>query len=121
MLDIVQPENADVNEDETYDKVVPHERYATHPPIIPVSRELNGLIVELTDNKHYSAVPFRIHFFLVRVFLKKYQLKEIGNIFLSTMMVDMMILCSLLTVSISCSVHVAIKTQLESPKKTWLL
>jgi hypothetical protein len=29
MLDIVQPKNADVNEDETYDKVVPHEKYAT--------------------------------------------------------------------------------------------
>ena len=87
MLDIVQPKNADVNEDETYDKVVPHEKYATHPPIIPVSRKLNGPIVELTDNKHHSPVPFQINSFLVRVFLKKYQLKEIGNIFLSTIMV----------------------------------
>ncbi len=30
MLDIVQPKNDDVNEDETYDKVLPHEKYATN-------------------------------------------------------------------------------------------
>jgi hypothetical protein len=28
MLDIVQPKNDDVNEDATYDKVSPHEKYA---------------------------------------------------------------------------------------------
>ena len=28
MLDIVQPKNDDVNEDETYDKVLPHDKYA---------------------------------------------------------------------------------------------
>ncbi len=28
MLDIVQPKNGDVDEDETYDKVLPHEKYA---------------------------------------------------------------------------------------------
>jgi hypothetical protein len=28
MLDIVQPKNDDVDEDETYDKVLPHEKYA---------------------------------------------------------------------------------------------
>ncbi len=28
MLDIVQPKNDDVNEDETYNKVLPHEKYA---------------------------------------------------------------------------------------------
>jgi hypothetical protein len=51
MLDIVQPKNDDVNEDETYDEVLPHEKYATNQPIIPVSRELNEPIVEWTDNK----------------------------------------------------------------------
>ena len=30
MLDIVQPKNDDVDEDETYDKVSPHEKYATN-------------------------------------------------------------------------------------------
>jgi hypothetical protein len=28
MLDIVQPKNDDVDEDATYDKVLPHEKYA---------------------------------------------------------------------------------------------
>jgi hypothetical protein len=28
MLDVVQPKNDDVNEDETYDKVLPHEKCA---------------------------------------------------------------------------------------------
>jgi hypothetical protein len=28
MLDIVQPKNDDVNEDETYDNILPHEKYA---------------------------------------------------------------------------------------------
>jgi hypothetical protein len=30
MLDIVQPKNDDVNEDETYDEVLPHEKNATN-------------------------------------------------------------------------------------------
>ncbi len=30
MLDIVQPKKDDVDEDETYDKVLPHEKYATN-------------------------------------------------------------------------------------------
>jgi hypothetical protein len=51
MLDIVQPKNDDVNEDKTYDKVLHHENYVRNQPIIPVSHELNGLIVEWTDNK----------------------------------------------------------------------
>jgi hypothetical protein len=51
MLDIVQPKNDDVDEDETYDKVLPHENYATNQPIIPVSRESNEPIVNWTDNK----------------------------------------------------------------------
>ncbi len=49
MLDIVQHD--DVNEDETYDKVLPHEKYAQNQPIIPVSHELNEPIVEWTENK----------------------------------------------------------------------
>ncbi len=51
MLDIVQPKNDDVNEDETYDEVLSHEKYATSQPIIPVSCESNEPIVEWTDNK----------------------------------------------------------------------
>jgi hypothetical protein len=38
MLDIVQPKNDDVDEDATYDEVLPHEKYAQNQPIIPVSR-----------------------------------------------------------------------------------
>jgi hypothetical protein len=51
MLDIVQPKNDDVDEDETYGKVLPHEKYALNGPIIPVSRDSNEPIVEWTDNK----------------------------------------------------------------------
>jgi hypothetical protein len=51
MMDIVQPKNDDVDEDETYDNILPHEKYAQNQPIIPVSRELNEPIVEWTDNK----------------------------------------------------------------------
>ncbi len=50
MLDIVQPKNDDANEDEIYDKVFPHEKYAQNQSIIPVSRESNEPIVEWTDN-----------------------------------------------------------------------
>ncbi len=41
MLDIVQPKNDDVDEDETYDDVLPHEKYAQNRPIIPVSCEFD--------------------------------------------------------------------------------
>ena len=51
MLDIVQPRNDDSNEDETHDKVLPHENHARNRPIIPVSCESNEPIVEWTDNK----------------------------------------------------------------------
>jgi hypothetical protein len=51
MLDMVQPKNDDVDEDATYDEVLPHEKYAQNRPIIPVSRESNEPIVEWTDNK----------------------------------------------------------------------
>jgi hypothetical protein len=53
MLDIVQTKNDDVDEDATFDKVLPHEKYAKNQPIIPVLRESNEPIVEWTDNKHY--------------------------------------------------------------------
>ncbi len=51
ILDIVQPKNDDVDEDETYDEVLPHEKYATNRPIIPLSCESNEPIVEWIDNK----------------------------------------------------------------------
>jgi hypothetical protein len=51
MLDIVQPKNDDVDEDKTYDNILPHEKYARNRPIIPVSRESNEPIVEWSDNK----------------------------------------------------------------------
>jgi hypothetical protein len=38
MLDIVQPKNDDVDEDATYDKVLPHENYVRNWSIILVSR-----------------------------------------------------------------------------------
>ncbi len=60
MLDIVQPKNDDVDEDATNDKVLPHEKYAQHQPIIPVSRELNEPIVKWTDNKTLFSGAFRI-------------------------------------------------------------
>jgi hypothetical protein len=121
MLDIVQPKNDDVHEDETYDKVLPHENYARNQPIILVSCELNEPIAEWTDNKTLLTSAFPDSFFLVKVFLTDCQLNKIGNIFLSITMVDSMILYSLLTVSIDCSMHVAFKTWLESPEKTWLI
>ncbi len=51
MLDIIQPKNDDVDEDETSDEVLPHEKYARNQPIIPVSCESNEPFVEWTDNK----------------------------------------------------------------------
>ncbi len=51
MLDTFQPKNDDVDEDATYDKVLPHEKYAKNQPIIPVLRELNEPMVKWTDNK----------------------------------------------------------------------
>jgi hypothetical protein len=77
MLDIVQPKNDDFNEDETYDKVLPHENYARNWPIIPVSRETNEPIVEWTGNKILLTGAFPDKF----LFLTDCQLNEIGNIF----------------------------------------
>jgi hypothetical protein len=64
MLDIVQPKNDEVDDDETYDEVLPHEKYALNRPIIPVSRESNEPIVEWTDNKTLftSAFPDKFLF-----------------------------------------------------------
>jgi hypothetical protein len=123
MMDIVQPKNDDADEDETYGKILPHEKYAQkNRPIIPVSHELNEPIVECTDNKTLltGAFPDK-YIFLVKVFQINCQLNKIGNIFLSIMMVDLMILYSSLMVSTNCSVHAAFVTRLESSAKTWLL
>jgi hypothetical protein len=64
MLDIVQPKNDDVDEDEACGKVSPHEKYARNQSIIPVSRELNEPIVEWTANKTLltSAFPDKFLF-----------------------------------------------------------
>jgi hypothetical protein len=51
MLDIIQPTKDDVDEDATYDEVLPHEKYAKNGPISPVSRESNEPMVKWTDNK----------------------------------------------------------------------
>jgi hypothetical protein len=51
MLDIVQPKNDNVDEDATYDEVLPHKKYVQNQPIIPVSHESNEPIVEWTDNQ----------------------------------------------------------------------
>ncbi len=48
---IVQPKNDDDDKNDTYHEVVPHENYARHRPIIPVSCESNEPIVEWTDYK----------------------------------------------------------------------
>jgi hypothetical protein len=58
MLDVVQPKNDDVNEDETYDLVLPHEKYAQCQTVIPVPYELNEPIVEWTDNKTLMTSAF---------------------------------------------------------------
>ena len=92
MLDIVQPKNDDVDEDATYDEVLPHEKYAQNQPIISVSHESNEPIVEWTDNKTLLTGAFPDNFFLVKGFLPDCQLNKTGNIFLSIMMVDLMIL-----------------------------
>jgi hypothetical protein len=66
MLDIVQPKNDYVNEDATNDEGFPHEKYAQNQPIIPVSRELNGPIVEWTDNKSLMIGAFPDKFLFAR-------------------------------------------------------
>ncbi len=58
----IQPKNDDVNEDATYDEVLPHEKYARNQPIIPVSRESNEPIVEWTDNKTLFTGAFQDKF-----------------------------------------------------------
>jgi hypothetical protein len=68
MLDIVQPKNDDVDEDETNDKVLPHENYVRNQQIIPVSRESNEPIVEWTDNKTLLTSTFPDNFFWSRCF-----------------------------------------------------
>ncbi len=64
MLDIVQPKNDDVNEDETYEEILPYEKHARNRPIITVSLELNEPIVEWIDNKTLltSAFPDKFLF-----------------------------------------------------------
>ncbi len=67
MLNIVQPKNdEDVDEDATYDEVLPHEKYAQNQPIIPVSGESNEPIVEWTDNKTLLTSAFPDIFFWSR-------------------------------------------------------
>jgi hypothetical protein len=121
MLDIVQPKNDDVNEDATYDKVFPHEKYAQNRPIIPVLRESNEPIVEWTDNKTLFSGSFLDKFLFSQGVPTGLPTQRNWKHFLSTMMVDLMILYSLLTVSINCSMHVVFITWLESPAKTLLL
>jgi hypothetical protein len=58
MLGIVQTKNDDVNEDETYGEVLPHENHVRNQPIIPVSCESNDPIVERIDNKTLLTVAF---------------------------------------------------------------
>jgi hypothetical protein len=64
MLDIVQPKNDDVDEDDSCDEVLPHENYVINQPIIPVSRESNEPIVEWTGNKTLltGAFPDKLFF-----------------------------------------------------------
>jgi hypothetical protein len=62
MLDMVQSKNDDVDEDATYAKNIPHEKYAQNQPIIPVSRESNEPIVEWTDNKTLLTQAFPAKF-----------------------------------------------------------
>ncbi len=62
MLDIVQPTKDDVDEDATYDEVLPHEKYARNQPIISVSRESNEPINKWTDNKTLFTGAFQDKF-----------------------------------------------------------
>jgi hypothetical protein len=113
MLDIVQPKNDDVNEDETYDEVVPHENHVRNRPIIPVSRELNEPIDEWTYNKTLLIGAFPDKFLFGQGVPNRLPTQQNWKLFLSIMMINLMILYSLLMVSINCSMHVAFKTQLE--------
>jgi hypothetical protein len=121
MLDIVQPKNDDVDEDATYDEVLPHEKYAQNRPIIPVSHESNESIVEWIDNKTLLTGAFPDKFLFGQGVPIGLPTQQNWKHFHSIMMVDSMILHSSLMVSINCSVHVAFVTRLESPAKTWLL
>ncbi len=51
ILDIVQPKNDDVNDDEPYGEVLTHEKHAQNGPVIPVSCESNEPTVEWNDSK----------------------------------------------------------------------
>jgi hypothetical protein len=92
MLDIVQPKNDDFHEDETYDKVLPHENYVRNRPIVPVSRELNEPIVEWTDNKTLLTGAFPDKYLFGQGVSNGLPTNQIGNIFLSITMVHSMIL-----------------------------
>jgi hypothetical protein len=121
MLDIVQPKNDDSNEDETYHKVLPHDNYARNRPIIPVSCASNEPIVEWTDNKTLLTGAFPDKFLFGEGVPKGLPTQQNWKHFALFYDVNLVILYSLLMVSINCSVHVAFKTQLESPETTWLL
>ncbi len=69
MLDIIQPKNADTDEDATNAEVLLPEKYAQNRPIIPVSCESNEPIVEWTDNKSIMIGAFPDKFCLVKGFL----------------------------------------------------
>jgi hypothetical protein len=121
MLDIVQPKNDDSNEDESYDKVLPHEINVRKRPIIPVSRELNEPIVEWTDNQTLLTGAFPDKFLFGQGVPNGLSTQRKWKHFSLYYDGQSMILYSLLTVSINCSMHVAFITRLESPAKTWLL
>jgi hypothetical protein len=74
--------------------------------------------VEWTDNKSLMIGAFPDKFLFGQGVPNGLPTQQIGNIFHSIMMVDSMILCSLLMVSIDCSMRVVFETWLESPAKT---
>ncbi len=86
-----------------------------------MSCESNEPIVEWTDNKTLLTGAFPNKFLFGQGVPTGLPTLKNGNLFLSIMMVDLMILYLLLTVLINCSVNVALVTLLESPAKTLLL
>jgi hypothetical protein len=121
MLEIVQPKNDDSNENDTYHKVLPHENNARNRPIIPVSRESNEPIVELTDTKTLLTGAFLDKFLFGQGVPYGLPTQQNWKYFALYYGGQSMIHYLLLKVSINCSMHVAFKTQLESMEKTWLL
>ncbi len=83
-----------------------------------MSRELKEPIVEWTDNKTLLTGAFPDKFIFGQGVPIGLPTQQNWKHLLSIMMVNLMILYSLLTVSINCSVHVAFVTRLESPAKT---